>query len=93
MSFAASASWPAETVTVCAEFQLVVVNVSVDEGTVTSVLFELMATVTPDGQRVQSGVPAGAALADRQRRRRDGYARRVVVRDGDGDARTPVTEP
>ena len=50
MSFAASASWPAETVTVCSVLQLVVVNVSVDEDTVTSVLFELMATITlPDG--------------------------------------------
>ena len=54
MSFAASSSWPAETVTVCAEFQLVVVNVSVDEGTVTSVLFERMTTVTvPVGNVVQ----------------------------------------
>ena len=57
MSFAASASWPAETVTVCVEFQLPAVNVSVDEDTVTSVLFELMATITlPVGSVVSTTV-------------------------------------
>ena len=46
MSFAASASWPAVTVTVCAVPQLPVVNVRLDEDTVTSGLSELMLTVT-----------------------------------------------
>ena len=46
MSSAASSSWPAETVTVCAEFQLPAVNVRLDEDTVTSGLFEPMETVT-----------------------------------------------
>ena len=50
VSFAASGSSPAVTVTVCAEFQLVAVNVRLDGDAVTSGLFELMATVTsPDG--------------------------------------------
>ena len=46
MSSAASASEPAVTVTVCSELQLRVVNVRLDEDTVTSVLFEEMPTVT-----------------------------------------------
>ena len=46
MSFAASGSSPAVTVTVCSLLQSVIVNVSGDGDTVTSVLFEVMATVT-----------------------------------------------
>ena len=46
MSFAASASWPAETVTVCSALQVVVVNVRLDGDTLTSMLSEPMATVT-----------------------------------------------
>ena len=46
MSFAASSSWPAVTVTVCAVFHVVVVNVRLDGDAVTSVLFETMATIT-----------------------------------------------
>ena len=69
MSFAASSSWPAETVTVCSVLHVVVVNVSGDGDTVTSVLLEVMATVTSSVGAVSSltvyvAVPPSPSVSD-----------------------------